>query len=98
MYGTNGGTVGFGMVRGNGERSVIPRARVKRYRPESTLGGVIFVDALKTHVGVQYQKFGLVEGEGFAEPVKMVGSVEPEGGLEDKLHIKRVEVCSTCSS
>ncbi len=61
------------------------------------LGGVIFVDALKTDVGVQYQKLGLVEGEGFAEPGKMVVSVEPEGGLEDKLHIKRVEVCSTCS-
>jgi hypothetical protein len=69
-------------------------------RPENgrNLGGIIFVDALKTDVWVQNQKLGVVEGEGFAEPCKMVGSVEPEGGLEYKLHIKRVEVCSTCSS
>ena len=60
------------------------------------LGGIIFVDGLKTDIWVQNQKLGPVEGEGFAKPGKMVGSVEPEDRLEDKLHIKRVEVCSTC--
>jgi hypothetical protein len=61
-------------------------------------GGVILVDALKPDVRVQDKKFWAVSSEGESKSVEMLDTVEPERGLEDELHVERVEVRSPRTS
>ena len=62
------------------------------------LASVVFVGRLKAHVGVEYQKLGLMAGKGETQPLEVLVAVESEGSFHDEPDIEGGEVGFTCEA
>ena len=90
------GSVFAGMVDESNGSVESARKFSKGREDRGDLASVVFVGRLKAHVGVEYQKLGLMVGKGETEPLEVLGAVESEGSFHDEPDIKRGEVGVTC--